>query len=146
MVDEYTVNGSQDGPVSVTDDAGTVLWTQPGKWVYSDVRAVDDGAVFAVETAASPGEATRLVAYEIPTGEVRWEHVGDPYGEGLWPWHAHDGRLYTMWTNVQVRDTATGDVIWATEYPPSSVDRFAGVAVDDEAVYVGYATGASGGD
>ena len=152
-VDGYQVSGSQEGPTQGAASDGTPIWTQPGVWAYDNVWAIDDGAVFAVERGMSADQPTRLVAYEIPTGEIRWEYIGDPYGEGLWPWHAEDGRLYTLWGNVQVRDTGTGELIWSTPYPvptptspPTSIGRFAGVDIDDQAVYVGFATEASGGD
>jgi outer membrane protein assembly factor BamB len=129
--------------VSASTADGTELWTQPGVWVYSNVSAIDDGAVFAVER-----DVPRLVAYEVATGQIRWEYAGDPYSEGLWPWHAEEGRLFTVWTNLQVRDTGTGDLLWKTSYPPSQNPdlRMAGVDADDEAVYVGFGTARSGGD
>lgn len=142
-IDGLTVNGGQDDPVTVRDEAGAELWSQPGVWTYDDVAAIDDGAVFAFER-----DESRLVAYELATGDIRWEYVGDPYAEGLWPWHAEDGRVFTAWNNLQVRDTGSGELLWATSYPPSQnqVWRIAGVGVDDDAVYVGFGTEASGGD
>jgi outer membrane protein assembly factor BamB len=141
-VDGFQVTGGQDDPVRVSGSDGS-NWSQPGVWVYDDVWAIDDGAVFAVER-----EGSRLVAYQLEDGEVRWSYTGDPYGEGLWPWLAEDGRLFTMWSNLQVRDTATGDLLWRTEYPPPTnpAQRLAGIATDDDTVYVGFGTAASGGD
>ncbi|MET0907943.1 MAG: PQQ-binding-like beta-propeller repeat protein [Ilumatobacteraceae bacterium] len=142
-VDGFTVTGGQDDPTTVSDADGNELWSQPGVWVYDDVWAIDDGAVFAFER-----ESSRLVAYELESGEIRWEYAGDPYAEGLWPWHAEDGRVYTMWNNVQVRDAGTGDLRWATAYPPPPNPdwRLSGVDADSEAVYVGVGTAASSGD
>jgi outer membrane protein assembly factor BamB len=143
VVDGLTVNGGQDDPVTVRDADGAELWSQPGVWTYDDVAAIDDGAVFAFER-----DESRLVAYELLTGDIRWEYPGDPYAEGLWPWHAADGRVFTAWDNLQVRDTGSGELLWTTSYPPSqhTVWRIAGVAADDDAVYVGFGTEASGGD
>jgi outer membrane protein assembly factor BamB len=146
-VDGLFVSGGQEGPISVSDASGDLSWSRSGRWVYDDVWAIDDGAVFAIENVP----LLRLVAYELETGDVRWEYSGDPYNEGLWPWHAQDGRLFTAWDNLQVRDTQTGDLIWRTTYPsyPLSANqdlRLAGVKADDQAVYVGFGTAASGGD
>jgi outer membrane protein assembly factor BamB len=143
VVDGLTVNGGQDDPVTVRDESGAELWSQPGVWTYDDVAAIDDGAVFAFEH-----DGSRLVAYELLTGDIRWEHAGDPYLEGLWPWHAEDGRVFTAWNNLQVRDTDSGELLWATAYPPpqDEVWRIAGVVADGDAVYVGFGTEASGGD
>ena len=147
-VDGLTVSGGQDDPVSVRDTNGE-LWTQPGTWAYDDVWAIDDDAVFAVERGGGGApNSVRLVAYELATGDIRWEYAGDPYAEGLWPWHAEDGRLFTVWNNLQVRDTGSGELLWKTSYPPSQNPdlRMAGVDADDEAVFVGFATAPSGGD
>ena len=142
-VDGFTVTGGQQGPLVVYDADGNQLWTRPGTWVYDDVWAINVGAVFAIER-----DVPRLVAYELSTGEIRWEHAGDPYLEGLWPWRARDGRLFTAWDNLQVRESATGELLWKTSYPPSQNPdlRVAGVDADDEAVYVGFGTAPSGGD
>ena len=147
-VDGLTVSGGQDDPVSVRGPDGE-SWTQPGTWAYDDVWAIDDDAVFAVERGGGGGlNSVRLVAYELATGDIRWEYAGDPYAEGLWPWHAEDGRLFTVWNNLQVRDTGSGELLWKTSYPPSQNPdlRMAGVDADDEAVYVGFASAPSGGD
>ncbi|MET0661913.1 MAG: PQQ-binding-like beta-propeller repeat protein, partial [Ilumatobacteraceae bacterium] len=145
-VDGLTVSGGQDDPVAVRGANGE-SWTQPGTWAYDNVWAIDDDAVFAVERG-NGFDSSRLVAYELATGDIRWEYVGDPYAEGLWPWHAEEGRLFTVWNNLQVRDTGSGDLLWKTSYPPSQNPdlRMAGVDADDEAVYVGFGSAASGGD
>jgi hypothetical protein len=143
-VDGVFVNGEQISRVWVTNANGVEVWARPGGWVYGDVWAIDDGAVFAVESSSD------LVAYDVQTGHVRWAHRGDPYAEGLWPWHAEGQRLYSMWGNLQVRSTVDGAVIWATQYPwegaPTGSVRMSGVGVDDEHVFVAFAAEASGGD
>jgi len=150
-VDGARVTGSQEGPIRVRLEDGT-SWTQPGRWAYDDTYAVGDDAVFAIER-----EPTRLVAYELETGDVRWAHEGDATIEGLWPRTMADGRLYTLWFNLQVRSTTDGTLIWATNYPvdippdgyldPSpDAPRMSGVAVGDDVVYVSFATQAAGGD
>jgi outer membrane protein assembly factor BamB len=144
-VGDITVVGGQDNGIRALAD-GEPLWTQPGVWVYDDVWAIDDGAVFAIERNA----AARLVGYEVATGEVRWSHEGDPYREGLWPFHAVDGRLYTLWSNIQVRSTADGALWWRTDYPADEMEaaglRMTGVDTDGTNVFVSFATEASGGD
>ncbi len=139
------VIGGQDDPVRAVSTDGGELWSQPGVWTYDDVWAIDDGAVFAFER-----EASRLVAYEVETGDVRWAHEGDPYREGLWPYHAVDGRLYTLWSNLQVRSTADGALQWRTDYPVEEMEapglRMTGVDTDGTSVFVSFATEGSGGD
>ena len=143
-VDGVRVRGEQITGVWVTDANGVELWTRPGGWVYGDVWAIDDGAVFAVEHGLD------LVAYDLQTGNVRWAHRGDPYAEGLWPWYAEGQRLYSMWGNLQVRSTVDGAVIWATQYPwggaPTGSVRMSGVGIDGESVFIAFASETSGGD
>jgi hypothetical protein len=150
-LDGAQVTGGQDDPVTVRLADGT-SWSQPGRWAYDNVFAIGDGAVFAIERA---GPTSRLVGYELQTGDVRWAHEGDAASEGLWPWAIADGRLYTLWSNLQVRSTADGSLVWATAYPapedsflPPSPDapRMSGVAIGEDRVYVSFATGAFGGD
>jgi outer membrane protein assembly factor BamB len=143
-VGDIIIVGGQDDSVRAISPEGT-LWSQPGVWAYDDVWAVDDGAVFAFER-----EASRLVAYEVETGDVRWAHVGDPYREGLWPFYAVDGRLYTLWSNAQVWSTADGALQWRTDYPVDEMEaaglRMTGVDTDGTSVFVSFAVQASGGD
>ena len=143
-VGDITVIGGQDDAVRATSADGT-SWSQPGVWAYDNVWAIDDGAVFAFEH-----EASRLVAYEVDTGDVRWSQEGDPYREGLWPFYAVDSRVYTLWSNLQVRSTADGELLWSTDYPAEEMEdvglRMTGVDTDGENVFVSFATEASGGD
>jgi putative pyrroloquinoline-quinone binding quinoprotein len=143
-VDGVRVSGEQITRVWVTDANGVEQWTRPGGWVYGDVWAIDDGAVFAVENSSD------LVAYDLQTGNVRWAHRGDPYAEGLWPWHAEGQRLYSMWGNLQVRSTVDGALIWATQYPwegePAGSVRMSGVGIHGESVFIAFASETSGGD
>jgi outer membrane protein assembly factor BamB len=143
-VGDIVVIGGQDDPVRAIS-AGDTLWSQSGVWTYDDVWAIDDGAVFAFEH-----DASRLVAYEVETGDVRWAQEGDAYREGLWPFHAVDERLYSLWSNVQVRSTADGALRWRTDYPVEEMEaaglRMTGVDTDGTSVFVSFATEASGGD
>ena len=151
VVDGVTISGGQDDPTSASDANGRVLWSQPGHWVYDDVAAIDDGAVFALEFLDAGG--SQLVAYEIDTGELRWSTPGDsdPVPFELSPWAADDGQLFAGWTNVHVRNTTDGTPIWSTDCPtivagaPSPV-HISGLAVDDDTVYVGITTELGGGD
>ena len=90
------------------------------------------------------------MAYEVDSGDVRWSQEGDPYREGLWPFYAVDGRVYTLWSNLQVRSTADGELQWRTDYPAEEMEavglRMTGVDTDGENVFVSFATEASGGD
>ncbi len=143
-VGDITVIGGQDDAVRAISPDGA-LWSQPGVFAYDDVWAIDDGAVFAFEH-----ETSRLVAYEVDSGDVRWFHEGDPYREGLWPFHAVDRRVYTLWSNLQVRSTGDGELLWSTDYPAEEMEdvglRMTGVDTDGEHVFVSFATEASGGD
>jgi outer membrane protein assembly factor BamB len=148
-VGDVTIIGGQDDSVrAVTADGA--LWSQTGVWAYDNVWAIDDGAVFAVERDGSQPGLSRLVGYEVDTGEVRWSYEGDPYRDGLWPFHAVDGRLYTLWSNLQVRSTADGELLWRTDYRAEEMEstglRMSGVDTDGTNVFVSFATGASGGD
>jgi hypothetical protein len=142
-VGDITIIGGQDDAVRAVSADGA-LWSQPGVWAYDNVWAIDDGAVFAVE------DYSRLVGYEVDSGNVRWSYDGDPYREGLWPFHAVDGRLYTLWSNLQVRSTADGELVWRTDYPPEEMEatglRMSGVDTDGTNVFVSFATEASAGD
>jgi outer membrane protein assembly factor BamB len=142
-VGDITVIGGQDDGVRATSSDGT-LWSRPGVWTYDNVWAIDDGAVFAVE------DYSRLVAYQIETGDVRWSYEGDVYREGLWPFYAVDERLYTLWSNLQVRSTADGALLWRTDYPAEEMEatglRMTGVDTDGTSVFVSFATEASAGD
>ncbi len=151
-VDGLTVTGGQDDSVTVYNADGTMRWNHPGTWVYDDVWAIDDGVVFAISygepEAAGISSPARLIAYELKTGEVRWDHLGDPAREGLDPWTAENGRVFTVGQNLEVRDTGTGEVLWKTLYPRSQHPnlRMVGVAVNDDTVYVGFATAYGEGD
>lgn len=143
-VGDIVVIGGQDDGVRAVSADGT-LWSQPGVWAYDNVWAIDDGAVFAFERYDS-----RLVAYEVDTGDVRWFHEGDPYREGLWPFYAVDGRLYTLWSNMQVRTTADGELLWRTDYPAGEMEaaglQMTGVDTDGTSVFVSFAREGSAGD
>jgi len=151
-VDGLTVAGGQDDSVTVYNADGTMRWNQPGTWVYDDVWAIDDGVVFAItygepETDGIPFPA-RLIAYELATGEIRWDHLGDPTRESLDPWIAENGRVFTAGQNLEVRNTGTGELLWKTSYPPPQHPnlRISGVDADDDTVYVGFATAFGDGD
>jgi outer membrane protein assembly factor BamB len=151
MVDGVTISGAQEGPITASDANGEELWSHPGRWVYSDVAAIDDGAVFALEVSeTSPAQ---LVAYEIDTGATRWavSDDADPSPWALSPWAANGGQVFAGWTNLHVHDTGDGSLIWRTDWP-TTVDgapvaaHIAGVAVDDDNVYVGIVTEFGPGD
>lgn len=144
-LDGVTIVGGQDDPVRAIFADGSEGWTRPGVWTYDDVWAIDDGAVFAVER-----ETSRLAAYEIDNGDVRWSVEGDPYADGLWPWYAADGRVYTAWSNLQVRSTSDGALVWRTGYPGGGMvtpgPHMSGVDTDGTNVFVTFTGGPTGGD
>ena len=86
-----------------------------------------------------------MVAYEIRSGQVRWQRHAAGY---LWPWHARGDRLFVLWDNLEVADTADGRTVWKTAYAPtkSGFPRMTGAVASDELVFVSFAVVASGGD
>ena len=110
--------------------------------VYDDVWAVGDGAVFAVERGDT---GSVLAAYEVASGETRWQTALTAY---LWPWHVIGERLLVMWTNLQMVATGDGKVLWETEYaePPSGFPRMMGGVANTRSVFVSFTTVRSGGD
>ena len=151
VVDGITISGSQSGPTSASDASGDEMWTQPGRWVYSDVAAIDDGAVFALEVSET--SPARLIAYEIDTGATRWavSDEADPSPWALSPWVADGGQVFAGWTNLHVHDTGDGAVVWRTDWPTTVggapvAAHIAGVAVDDDNVYVAIVTEFGPGD
>lgn len=146
-VDGVRIEGGQDDPTTAVDVAtGERLWTQPGSPPYDDVWAVGDGAVFVIDRTSV--DATRLVAYEVDDGEVRWQLDDiDPYGTELgWPWHVQDDVLFTIWSNLALLSTDDGTTIWRTDYPVVELLRMTGVRADDDTVYVAFSSTPSGGD
>lgn len=153
IVDGVTISGGQDRPTSGTTESGS--WQEAGVWVYDDVAAIGDGAIFAMERSDGTSPS-RLVAYELQTGDERWGvDVRDPYGEGAWPFHVAGQRLFTLWYELQVRSTVDGSVLWQTDYvqPPTQSGtaiptpaRITGVRANADAVFITFSTEASGGD
>ena len=139
----YRVDGGQDDPTSVFDTAtGEVVWTHPGSPVYDDVWAVGDGAVFLMKSDATP--PLHLVAYELASGNTRWEIEADP--SDVWPWYVDGNVLYAIWTNLALISTADGSTIWRTDYPNVDFPRITGVRANSDTVFVAFSTVASGGD
>jgi len=151
VVDGVTISGGQDDPTTARSVDGKLVWEHPGHWTYDDVAAIDDGAVFAVEYLDN-GDS-RLVGYEIDNGEIRWEANGEPHLEGLLPWLADDQQLFTGWANLQARSTQDGGINWTTRWSVEGQDPFApgvahvaGLAVDDDTVYIGLVSDSGPGD
>lgn len=137
LIDGVQLSGSQEGPISGTNEATREMWVQPGQLVYGDVWAVGDGAVFAVDQPA-------LVAYEVTSGELRWRRDLPAY---LWPWHVTGERLLVMWNNLQVAATDDGEVLWETTYPePPGFPRMMGGLANTDSVFVAFTSETSGGD
>jgi outer membrane protein assembly factor BamB len=146
LVDGVQLDGGQQVPMTGTDAAsGDPLWTQPGHLVYDDVWAVGDGAVFAGEDDydSDDPKPPALVAYEIDSGEVRWER--DSFQP---PWHVMGERLLVMWNNLEVVATDDGSVLWETNYPltTSGFPRMMGGLINSESVFVSFTSRWSGGD
>lgn len=150
IVDGVRVEGGQGVPTRPFNAAGgELLWEQPGSWVYGDVSAVGDGAVFALEQGAT----TRLVGYELHTGDIRWEKpVVNPYVGSSWPWHVAGQRLFTLWFNAAVLSTIDGSLLWRTDFPTPSKPadpaplRMSGVRANDRTVFISFSAVRSGGD
>jgi outer membrane protein assembly factor BamB len=147
VVDGVRIEGGQDDPTSAFDAAsGKLLWSAPGSPAYDDVWAVGDSAVYVVERGAQV--PPRLIAYELRSGEVRWEQDLESIagGYGPWPWHVSDEVLFTMWTNLALVSTDDGSIIWRTDYPDGEFPRMTGVAVNDDTIFVAFSSVRSGGD
>ena len=146
LVAGVQLDGGQQRPMTGTDAVdGEVFWTRPGHLVYDDVWAVSDDAVFALENDYDPEDPQppALVAYEVESGEVRWERDG--FGS---PWHVTGERLLVMWNNLEVVATDDGSVLWETNYPltESGFPRMMGGLANSESVFVSFTSRWSGGD
>lgn len=141
------VSGGQDDPLVGTEIAtGTRRWTAVGFPVYDDVWAADATTVYVTSsdpTGATPG--TWLAAYLIDTGEERWRADITDYS---WPWHAGQGRVFTMWYDLHVLDATDGHELWRTDYgePAGGFPRMFGAVTNDEMVFVSFTSVGSGGD
>jgi hypothetical protein len=55
-----------------------------------------------------------------------------------------------LWSNLQVRSTVDGELLWRTDYPAEEMEstglRMSGVDTDGTSVFVAFATEASAGD
>jgi hypothetical protein len=140
------VRGGQDDPLQGIDkQTGEAVWAAVGVPAYDDVWAGDDEAVYVVSwdmTGQTPG--SWMVAYAIETGEALWKADLDDLGL---PWHAANGRLFTMWSDLNVLDTADGSLLWSTSYDRSSdFPRLFGAVTNADAVFVSFTMVPSGGD
>ncbi len=94
-IDGVALTGGQDDPLVATDAAtGTELWRNDDHLVYDDVWAVGDGAVYMNHQT---GSESTVVAYELTTGDIRWERS---LGEESYPWWFDGERVFSSWTNV----------------------------------------------
>ena len=145
-VDGIRIEGGQDDPTTAVDATGQDLWTQPGSPAYDNLWAIGDDAVYVVDQSDPRGQ--RLVAYELQTGDSRWERAPiDPYGAEVgWPWHVRGEVLFTIWSNLALLSTADGSTIWRTDYPVVEFPRMTGVRANDDSVFVAFSSTPSGGD
>lgn len=134
VVDGVRIEGGQDDPTTAVDvSTGDVLWTRPGSPAYDGLWAVGDGAVYVINRQ---GTAQRLVAYELTSGDVRWEIELDPT-DVSWPWHVDSDVLFAIWTNLDVISTDDGSTIWRTQYPVVDFPRMTGVRSNSDTVLRG---------
>jgi hypothetical protein len=139
--------GQDDALVGIDTSTGAAVWRAVGFPPYDDVWAGDDEAVYVRSwdpTGAKPGSS--IVAYLIESGEPRWRIDAPPeLGE---PWHVADGRLFSMWFDLNVIDTRDGSVSWHTSYgqPETGFPRMFGAVTNDDTVFVSFTSTASGGD
>ncbi len=140
------LEGGQDDPLIVTDTTtGQQLWKVRDILAYDDVWAVGDGAVYMAHTETSgDGPGTQTVrAYELRTGEVRWQV--EPTGES-YPWWVGNGRVFAIWTDLTVLATDTGDILWATDYQTPGFPGMRGVLANHDTVFVTFTSHWGGGD
>lgn len=145
--DEVQVRGGQDDPLAGFDrETSAERWRAIGFPVYDDVWAGDDEAVYVESwdpTGSEPG--TWIVAYLLDSGAERWRIDGRTIG---YPWHVADGRLFALWFDLHVIDTADGSVIWNTSFgePAGGYPRMFGAVANDDTVFVSFTSVESGGD
>ena len=140
------LEGGQDDPLVVSDPAtGQTIWSVPDILAYDDVWAVGDDAVYMAHIGESKGApfTWTLRAYEVQTGDVRWEV--EPTGES-YPWWVADGRVFSMWADLTVLSTDSGEVLWATDYDTPTFPGMRGVLANDDTVFVTFASHWGGGD
>ena len=145
-LDGLRLKGGQDDALVVSDaSTGERIWSVMDHLAYDDVWAVGDDAVYMAhieESTAGPSPWT-LRAYELQTGEVRWEV--EPTSES-YPWWVADGRVFSMWTDLTVLSTDTGEVLWATDYETPGFPGMRGVLANSTSVFVTFASAWGGGD
>ncbi len=142
-IDGVALTGGQDDPLVAADIAsGTELWRNDDHLVYDDVWAVGDGAVFMNHQT---GAESTVVAYEVTTGDVRWEQE---LGMEAYPWWVDGERVFASWTNVASMSTVDGSVFWITDYPQTETGFPAPRAVitNDTSAFVSFASGFGSGD
>jgi outer membrane protein assembly factor BamB len=141
--DGIALAGGQDDPLVATDVATrTELWRNDDHLVYDDVWAVGDGAVYMNHQTAT---GSVVVAYELSTGDVRWERS---LGDEAYPWWVDGERVFSSWSNVASMSTVDGSVFWVTDYPQTETGFPAprGVVTNDSLVFVSFASGFGSGD
>lgn len=137
------LTGGQDDPLVASDAAtGAELWRNDDHLVYDDVWAVGDGAVYMNHQTGSESE---VVAYELTTGDVRWQRA---LGEASYPWWVDGDRVFSSWTQVSALRTDDGSVLWTSDYPPTDTGFPAPRAIltNDTSAFVLFASGFGSGD
>lgn len=140
------LTGGQDDALVATDTAtGAKLWSVSDHLAYDDVWAVGDGAVFMGHDAGVTGTTWTWTvrAYELETGEIRWE---SETSNQSYPWWVADGRVFSIWTELTVLSTTTGEVLWATEYGTTDFPGMRSVLANDHTVVVTFASEWGDGD
>ena len=147
QLDGVQLTGGQDDPlVAIDADNGATLWSVDDPLAYDDVWAVGDGAVYMshVELQGDERPTPTLRAYELRTGDVRWEV---PMTTGAYyPWWFGDGRVFALWTDLTAIDSETGEVLWATDYATDTFPGMRGVIANDDTVFVAFTSHWGGGD
>jgi hypothetical protein len=140
------LSGGQDDPLIATDaETGDQLWSVRDVLAYDDVWAVGDGAVYMLHFGepGGSGVAASVRAYDVATGDVRWETA---WPQAAYPWWVADGKVYSIWTDLSVLSTATGEVLWATDYGTNGFPGMRGVLANGDTVFVSFASGFGSGD
>jgi outer membrane protein assembly factor BamB len=106
--------------VALDAATGKTRWTQPGSPSYGDLWAVGDGAVYVIDADES-GVQESIVAYELPTGQVRWRRASSSELDASQPQHAAGKSVVLLWqSQLAVLSSDKGTTRWASQAPLAS--------------------------
>lgn len=126
--DSRSSGSASDEAVAVSMTDGSRRWTRPGLPSYGDLWALGDG-VAVLRTFDG------VVAYDLATGEPRWQRAGgrDLPGE---PQLVAGGVAVLLWEGeLGTLSVTTGETVWAAHEPFGS-SLMNGVGTDGTTLYV----------